>query len=122
MKIIRGTVIHGDKVGRKLGYRTANLSRRALVGKKIGNGVYAAQVTLRGTEYRALVVIGVASVHGSGGGKVEVYILNFRGNLYGKKLEVGVLKKIRSLVEFKSIEQMRRQVRFDIAAIKKMAW
>ncbi|MFA5134844.1 MAG: riboflavin kinase [Patescibacteria group bacterium] len=120
MKTIRGTVIHGDKLGRKLGFRTANFSRRALSGKGISNGVYAARVIVREGCYRTLVIIGVAPLRGKGIGKVEAHLLGFTGNLYGRKLEVTVVKKIRNLVAFESTKIMRKQVQRDIVAVKKI--
>lgn len=119
MQTISGKIIHGDHLGKKQRYPTANFSRRVLVGKKLTNGVYSATTTIRGIQYRALVIIGAPSITRRTKGKVELYLIGFQGNLYNKKVTVTVFKKVRALKKFDSIELLRKQIQRDIAAAKK---
>ncbi len=119
MQTISGKVIHGDRLGKKQGYPTANFSRRVLVGKKISNGVYSATTTIRSKQHRALVIIGTPSITRRTKGKVETYIIGFHGNLYNKKITVAILKKIRALKKFDSIALLQKQIQRDITAAKK---
>jgi len=117
--IISGRVIHGEKIGKKLGYPTANLSRRALARKRFKNGVYAAEVELKKRVYKALLVIGVLGIKKPKKGKVEVYLLNYHGNLYNKKLVVRVCRRLRGIKYYKSEEALKKQIRQDIQRAKK---
>lgn len=119
MQTISGKIIHGDHLGKKQRYPTANFSRRVLVGKKLGKGVYSATTTLRGKQYRALVIIGAPSTTRRTKGKVEIYIIGFQGDLYNKKVTVTIIKKIRVLEKFKSIALLQKQIRRDIVVAKK---
>ena len=119
MQTISGKVIHGDRLGKKQGYPTANLSRRVLVGKKLSNGVYKATATIRSKQYRAFVIIGTPSTTRRTKGKVEVYLIGFQGNLYNKKITVMILKKTRALRKFNSISELQKQIQRDIAAAKR---
>jgi len=119
MRIIKGTVIRGEKIGKKLGYPTANLSRRVFGRRKMRNGVYAAEVLFGGTTYRALLVIGVPGVRRRfNKGKVEVYLLRFRGNLYGKKLMVRAYKKLRPIKSYADVTTLKRRIRLDIRQVR----
>jgi len=119
MQTISGKIIHGDHLGKKQGYPTVNFSRRVLVGKKLGSGVYSATTTIRSKQYRALVIIGTPSTTRRTKGKVEAYVIGFQGNLYNKKVTVTILKKIRALKKFDSIALLRKQIQRDIATVKK---
>lgn len=119
MKTISGKIIHGDHLGKKQKYPTSNFSRRVLVGKKLSNGVYSATTTIRGKQYRALVIIGAPSITRRTKGKVEIYIIGFKGNLYNKKVTVTILNKIRAMKKFNSVTLLRKQIQRDIASVKK---
>lgn len=119
MRIIEGTVIRGEKIGKKLGYPTANLSRRVFGRRKMSNGVYAAQAVYRQKVYQALAVVGVRGAQRFLKGKVEVYLLNFRGSLYGKELVVKVYKKLRGIIRYSSEAALKKRIRRDIQQVKK---
>lgn len=119
MQIIRGKVIKGEQIGEKLGFPTANLSRRVLVGKRLGNGVYTALVKFNHKKKWALVIIGVPGIKKQPQGKVEVYILNFKGNLYGKFLLIEVYKKLRPIKKYIDAKSLNMQIRKDIQQARK---
>ncbi|MCH7492700.1 riboflavin kinase [Patescibacteria group bacterium] len=114
MQFIRGKVIKGEQIGKQLGFPTANLSRRVLIGKRLGHGVYTALVRFNHNKKLALVIIGVPGIKKQPQGKVEVYILNFRGNLYGKFLLIEVYKKLRPIKKYTDAKSLDIQIRKDI--------
>ncbi len=114
---MHGEVAHGDKRGRELGYPTANLiPDERLVCP--GHGVYAAFADTpgRGGGPRpAAVSIGVRPTFGSGRGElVEVYILDFDGDLYGQELRVDFLARLRGERRFDSVEALVEQMAGDV--------
>ncbi len=137
MKIdILGRVVRGQGYGRKLGFPTANLDRRSYSRRKlkIKLGVWAGNVQILpprrkrpsppniGGElkgwYKGGVVIG--PLDDKGLPKIEAHLLGFRGNLYGKKINLELVKYIRPFKKFKSEKALKSQIRKDIFLIKKL--
>lgn len=108
-----GRVERGDERGRKLGFPTANLSLHHEVCPR--RGVYAASVEIDGVRYRALVNIGVRPTFESGAPKelVEVHLLAFEGNLYGRVLDVEFIRRLRDERKFASPDELVAQIRAD---------
>jgi len=110
-----GTVIKGAGRGKGLGFPTANIAYESDILPP--QGVYVVQVLWGGQKYLGLANIGtrpsfetqVAKLH------LEVFILDFSRNIYGKRLEVQFLKKIRNEKKFKSSEELVGQIRKDEA-------
>lgn len=115
---ISGTVIRGDKVGRQLGFPTANLdvSGLALPPK----GVYVADALFDGRVLPAVLNIGIRPTLRDGDTtvRVEVHLLDYEGDLYDKELEVVFKRKLRSEQKFGSIPELRAQITRDIAAAR----
>jgi len=103
---ISGIVINGLGKGNNLGFPTANLK----VKEKLEDGVYAGKVFLNNKEYKAGIFIREDIL--------EAHILDFKGDLYGKKIEVKIGKKIREVMKFKSDEELMKQVADDLKYIK----
>jgi len=114
---LRGEVVHGDQRGRGLGFPTANLvPDESLVCP--GHGVYAALADGR----PAAVSIGVRPTFGSGRHElVEVFILDFSGDLYGHQLTVDFLARLRGERRFDSVEALIAQMDDDVAAARSIA-
>ncbi len=118
-----GKVIRGAGRGKALGFPTANLD----VKTDLEEGIYAANVItifsspLAGEDARragegklpSLVFIGAAKTFGESERKVEVYILDFSGDLYGRELEVEIVKKLRDNQKFDSAEALAFQMKQD---------
>lgn len=101
-----GTVIHGEKMGRKLGYPTANLqadSRHKLIP---ANGVYLVRVHLKTETYFGLMNIGRKPTVGEFERGYEVYILNFDQDIYGEYLRTEFLEYLRPEMKFDSLEAL----------------
>jgi riboflavin kinase / FMN adenylyltransferase len=113
---ISGRVIEGQRLGQKLGFPTANLDTTGLALPP--NGVYASLATVKGKTYRAAINIGVRPTVTSGTQlvQVEAHLLNFKGELYGKELELEIGEKLREEKKFTSITELREQIARDIAA------
>ncbi|HID11972.1 MAG TPA: bifunctional riboflavin kinase/FAD synthetase [Candidatus Latescibacteria bacterium] len=110
---ISGTVVHGDGRGRRIGYPTANL---AVSPHKLlpSDGVYAVRVRLDGTTFPGVMNIGVRPSFGGKGRSVEVHLIGFRGELYGRKLACEVLVRLRDERPFGDVEALRDQITRDL--------
>lgn len=115
--VLSGSVVTGAQRGRLLGFPTANLAGiETLIP---ATGVYAAIARLGGERYRAAVHIGPNPTYGESNLKVEVHLIAFEGDLYGKQLEVEFHFKIRDVVRFADIEALRTQLLQDIAQARR---
>ncbi|MBE6174605.1 MAG: FMN adenylyltransferase [Rikenellaceae bacterium] len=118
MVVVEGIVVGGNRLGRRLGFPTANIA----IGDDldIENGVYASRVVVEGEEYRAMTNIGVRpSVDGTKR-LLETHLFGFRGLLYGLKLRVELYEKIRDEKKFASVEELRQQIEKDSNKIKEL--
>jgi len=109
-----GTVIAGDRLGRQLGFPTANLEISGLVLPP--TGVYAAQARVNTTLHRAVVNIGSRpTLQGLRPTlRVEAHLLDFEADLYGRELELIFVKKLRDERKFPSLRDLREQIARDI--------
>lgn len=109
---ISGKVIHGREEGRKIGFPTANFipPETALLP---GNGVYSSQVVIDGKTYSAITNIGSAPTYGETAELAETHIIGLNKDLYGKNLEVFLLKKLRNIQNFGSREKLISQLEND---------
>ncbi|HEX2701861.1 MAG TPA: riboflavin biosynthesis protein RibF [Solirubrobacteraceae bacterium] len=108
---LRGTVVDGDKRGRKLGFPTANLiPDERLVNP--GHGVYACLAN----GLAAAVNVGVRPTFDSGRGElIEAYVIDFSGDLYGSELRLHFLEKLRGERRFAGEEELIEAMRDDVA-------
>ena len=115
---ISGRVVEGDRIGRRLGFPTANLDALGLVLPP--NGVYAAVTQVRGRFYRVALNIGWRPTVASAAPqlRVEAHLLNFEGDLYGSDLELELGIKMRDEMRFASAAELRAQIERDVAAVR----
>lgn len=113
-----GHVVKGRNVGKELGFPTANLSTVAELIP--ADGVYAARAVVSGKRHGAVVNIGVAPTFGCKTRCVEVHILGFSGNIYGRKIEVEFVRRLRGEKTFKSKEALITQIRKDSERAEKI--
>ena len=110
---VAGTVIHGEKRGRDLGYPTANIRLDKNCGLK--HGIYAVRVG-RGTErLNGVASFGRRPTFDNGAPLLEVFLFDFKGDLYGVSLDVAFIAFIRDEVKFDGIEALVRQMDDDSA-------
>jgi riboflavin kinase/FMN adenylyltransferase len=116
-----GTVIHGDKRGAGLGYPTANLLLDPALARP-ARGIYAGRAQRNGSTHPAAVSVGVNPQFGGEPGRspvrIEAYLLDFEGDLYGEVLRVELHAKLRDERAFDSVEQLVRQMALDVEATR----
>lgn len=109
---IGGTIVHGNALGRKIGYPTANLEipNNIFIPKM---GVYSSLVRIGkgGKYYKALTFIGISNINKEL--RVESHILDFSRTIYGKKLTVTLLKYVRDNIKVDSIEEVKSLLKKD---------
>jgi len=121
---ILGTVIKGTKIGRILGYPTANINPHHEVIP--AGGIYAVRVFLNNHKFKGACYIGSKSTIGAGAQgvekkiSVEVYIFGFHKNIYGKYLEIQFAKRIRPDKKFPSLALLAKQIKKDVISAKRM--
>ena len=115
---IAGRVVEGDRLGRQLGFPTANLDAANLILPP--NGVYSGCTNLKGQMYRVAINIGLRPTIASARSqlRVEAHLLDFDGELYGEELEVEIGKKLRDEQKFPSAFELREQIARDIARVR----
>ena len=117
---IDGKVQKGRQLGKKIGFPTANLDIKDYVLAK--PGVYAVKVRkMKSFNYiRGIANLGYRPTFNQKKILLEVHLFNFSGNLYNKYLRVKFLKFIRSEKKFKNIDQLKKQINFDLLKAKKI--
>lgn len=116
--VFTGIVTDGNKLGRTIGFPTANIAISE--GTAVTDGVYAAIVRVGGKSYGALVNIGRKPTVGSGNSRMlEAHLLDFSGDIYGQAISVRLVKFIRPERKFASVEELRRQINKDKEEILK---
>jgi riboflavin kinase / FMN adenylyltransferase len=118
---MRGTVAHGDKRGRTLGFPTANLvPDPALVVPD--HGIYACHARVGDVERTAAVNVGVRPTFQTGRGLlVEAYLLDFEGDLYDRELRLEFVARLRGEKRFDSVDELVEQMHADVAQAAEMA-
>ncbi len=134
---IFGTVVHGENIGRKLGFPTANIEpENELIP---ADGIYAAWTRRPKTEdkgqknpapsgtdspssvlHPSAVFIGARKTFEGKHRVIESYLLDFNGDLYGQAIEVCLIEKIRGVTPFPSEKALIEQIKKDVAQIRKM--
>ena len=116
--VIKGEVIEGKKLGRKLGFPTANIELE--VTDSTPNGIYAVEVELDGVEYFGVANIGIRpTIKDSDVKLLEVYIFDLSKDIYGKELRVKLSVWLREERKFEDIDELQRQIAEDVESAKK---
>ncbi|WP_407177012.1 bifunctional riboflavin kinase/FAD synthetase [Bradyrhizobium sp. STM 3562] len=110
---VTGSVIHGDKRGRDLGYPTANIRLDNNCGLK--HGIYAVRVGRGKTRIDGVASFGRRPTFDNGAPLLEVFLFDFKGDLYGETLDVAFIGFIREELKFDSIDALIRRMNEDSA-------
>jgi riboflavin kinase/FMN adenylyltransferase len=113
---LKGEVITSDKRGRLLGFPTANLDikpQQALPD----NGIYATITQVNDKRFPSATNVGTRPTFGEGERMVETYLLNYKGDLYGKHIRVEFVKKVRDEQRFPSAEELIIQMGKDVQEV-----
>jgi riboflavin kinase/FMN adenylyltransferase len=118
---ILGTVVHGDDLGKKIGFPTANLSAHS--EQFPPNGVYFAETRLEGVVYPGVVNLGYRPTMGSGKSDriLEVYLFDFDRDIYGKDLELRFVRYLRPERKFENVDSLVQQIERDVQQARELA-
>lgn len=110
---VSGTIVHGEERGRALGFPTINL---APPDDKLlpRDGIYATWALVGGERFRAASSLGVRPTFGAGPRKLEAYLLDFSGDLYGKEATIVFVQRLRDELKFDSADDLARQIALDV--------
>ena len=107
--VLTGTVVHGQQIGRKLGFPTANLLiPPAVAVPKFG--VYACVCVVDGVRYPAVTNVGTRPTVAGTGVTVEPWILDFSGDLYDRQIRVEFYRFLRPEMKFPDLEALRQEI------------
>ena len=110
---LSGLVVEGDRRGQLLGFPTANLSLDPLVVFP-ADGIYATWAIVEGQRHQAATSIGVRPTFGAGHRTVETFILDYQGDLYGKRLTLEFASRLREECAFATVDALIEQMRLDV--------
>ncbi len=112
---ISGYVIKGRSKGKTLGFPTANIQTS---NELLPSGVYLTQTEMKGKFFPSLTNIGTNPTFQQEKTHIETYLIGFDQDLYGKELEICLLKKLRNEIRFDSPEELKQQIELDLQHAK----
>jgi riboflavin kinase/FMN adenylyltransferase len=117
---VLGTVVRGDNLGKKIGYPTANLSAHS--EQFPPNGVYFAEAKIDNMSHHGVVNLGVRPTVSSGKSEriLEIYLLDFNREIYGKDVEVRFVEYLRPEKKFESVDALVKQIDLDVQQARKL--
>jgi riboflavin kinase / FMN adenylyltransferase len=107
---ITGKVVEGNKIGRKIGFPTANIDLLDQYKLITANGVYACRAKWNGKFFNGMSNIGVRPTVNHGELTIEINIFDFKENLYGQEITIFFVDRIRDEIKFANIEKLRLQL------------
>ena len=119
MSPIEGQVVQGKHLGRKLGIPTANINAEA----SWPYGVYAVEAYIDGSDVprRAVANIGKHPTAPEGAPTIEVHVIDLHADLYGHRMRIECLERLRSEIRFSSLDELREQLKRDVQAARRHA-
>ena len=117
---LSGIVVHGDHLGRTIGFPTANLETDSELKLIPANGVYGVEVLLPdGAKNQGMMNIGVRpTIGGKLEKRIEIHIFDFEENIYEKPITVRLLKRFREEQKFKDLNSLKTQIQVDEKIIR----
>ena len=111
-----GKVVHGNRLGRSIGFPTANiwLPKNNLPIK----GVFSVKISIDMSEFEGIANIGIRPTVGGTSPVLEVNIFDFKKEIYGKRIKVEFVKKIRDEKKFDSLDDLKKQIAKDVKTAK----
>ena len=112
-----GVVVAGNRMGRKMGFPTANMQLYEPLKLVPMNGVYAVEVEVLGGTYRGMCNIGLRPTVDGKVRTIETHILDFNHDIYGLPLLLRFVRRIRDERKFPSLEALREQIVIDCQSV-----
>ena len=110
-----GSVTHGKKIGRELGFPTINLNLHDVEQLIPANGVYLSSLVFNNVRYFGLTNIGTSpTVKNDAQIEIETHILNFREDVYNEDIRLDLLEYIREEIRFTDIQELINNIKDDI--------
>ncbi len=116
---LSGAVVHGAGIGRQLGFPTANISLSDKMQMLPLDGVYEVDVLIGGDVHKGVMNIGVKPTVCGKERTIEVYIIDFKGDIYGRDITVEFVRRLRGEQSFDNINALRFQIEVDVARVKR---
>ena len=112
---LHGVVVSGNKLGRTIGFPTANMQLYEPLKLLPKDGVYAVEVEIQGQDrnYRGMCNIGVRPTVDGKARTIETHILDFDEDIYGLPIRIKFKKRIRDEIKFESLDALRQQLALD---------
>lgn len=110
---ITGIVVEGNKIGRSIGFPTANIEIEDKFKLIAAGGVYACRVDIDGKRYAGMGNIGTRPTVGINGLVTEVHIFDFDKDIYGQEITIYFVDRIRDEKKFNGLEELKTQLRKD---------
>ncbi len=118
---LSGKVNHGNKIGREIGFPTANLLLEESYKIIPGNGVYAVNVLFNGKSYNAMLNIGYRPTFNTESNiKIEVHIFDFDEDIYDKTIKIEFIDRIRDEIKFNNAEELKIQLNQDKKSVMEL--
>lgn len=115
---VTGSVVHGDQRGRALGFPTVNLAvaQHRLLPR---DGIYAMWCEVEGRRVPAAASLGVRPTFGGGERRLEAFLLDWTGDVYGERVAADFVKRLRDELRFASAAELAEQIAKDVAETRK---
>ena len=115
-----GTVVHGNKLGRTIGFPTANLMLEFKLKLLPIDGVYAAWALFKNQRYKAMLNIGFKPTVDGSNRSIEVHMFGFGEMIYGEHLDIELVQKIRDEKTFADLDMLKKQLENDRDTVLKV--
>jgi riboflavin kinase / FMN adenylyltransferase len=115
---LSGKVVEGNRIGRKIGFPTANIEILEKFKLVPADGVYAVKVSLEDRAYQGMLNIGNRPTIGDDKRSIECNIFNFSADIYNSKIKVELIERVRAELKFDSVEQLKQQLEMDQLLVK----
>jgi riboflavin kinase/FMN adenylyltransferase len=110
---LEGTVVHGDQIGRSIGFPTANLEITEPHKLLPKHGAYVVKVIFDHKEYNGMLNLGYRPTVSGESLRLEVHIFDFNQDIYGVQIRVILLDRLRDETKFKSVDELKSQLFSD---------
>lgn len=113
-----GTVVHGNKLGRSIGFPTANINLEYKLKLMPADGVYMVSIVYNNKKLKGMMNIGFKPTIKSNDKTIEIHILDFNKIIYGERIEVSVLARIRNEISFANLNKLKDQLVKDLKFVE----
>lgn len=117
---ITGVVVVGNKIGRKIGFPTANIDIEDKFKLVAAGGVYACKAEIDGNIYFGMGNIGTRPTVGINGLVTEIHIFDFDEDIYGKEITIFFIDRIRDEIKFANLDKLKEQLKLDEEKVRRL--